>query len=79
MTNYTENFEVILLSVLFFVFKISIIVLTILIIISLLLLIFGCLIKSEKIKLKFLKVTPSLLFTNFILLSIPIIVWYFKN
>ena len=79
MDNYINNFELIFLSVLFFMFKFTIIILSVLTINSLLLLIFGCLIKSEKIKIKFLKVTTSLLLINFIILIIPVIVWYFRK
>ena len=79
MDNYINNFELMFLSVLFFMFKFTIIILSVLTINSLLLLIFGCLIKSEKIKIKFLKVTTSLLLINFIILIIPVIVWYFRK
>ena len=77
--NYINNFENIVSTILFIAFKITLIVLVVLLILSLILLAVGCLIKSQKMKSKFLKVVPSLLIGNIFLLSIPIIYIYFRN
>ena len=77
LEDYMNNFESIVSSIFFVSFKTIIITLTILLIISLILLAIGCLIKSQKIKSKFLVVVPSLLLINIFFISIPyIIVWY---
>ena len=79
LDSYMNNFENIVSSTLFIVFKITLIVLVSLLILSLILLAIGCLIKSQKIKSKFLVVTPSLLIGIIFFLSIPPIFVYFKN
>lgn len=79
LDSYMNNFENIVSSTLFIVFKITLIVLVILLILSLIMLAIGCLIKSQKIKSKFLLVTPSLLIGIIFFLSIPPIFVYFKN
>ena len=79
LDSYMNNFENIVSSTLFIVFKITLIVLVSLLILSLVLLAIGCLIKSQKIKSKFLVVTPSLLIGIIFFLSIPPIFVYFKN
>lgn len=79
LESYLSNFENIVSSTLFIVFKITLIVLVILLILSLIMLAIGCLIKSQKIKSKFLVVTPSLLIGIIFFLSIPPIFVYFKN
>lgn len=77
--NYINNFEQIVSSILFVSFKVTVIVLTILLIFSLIMLAIGCLIKSQKIKSKFLIAVPTLLIGDIVLLSVPIIFMYFKN
>lgn len=79
LDNYMNNFENVVSSILFIGFKTILIILVILLILSLLLLILGCLIKSKKIKSKFLVVVPSLLFGIIFILAIPLIFVYFKN
>ena len=61
LDSYMNNFENIVSSTLFIVFKITLIVLVSLLILSLVLLAIGCLIKSQKLKSKFLIAVPSLL------------------
>lgn len=77
--NYIDNFEKIVSFTLFATFKITLIVLVSLLILSLVLLAIGCLIKSQKLKSKFLIAVPSLLIGIIILLSIPPIFVHFKN
>ena len=77
--DYMNNFESIVSSIFFVSFKTIIITLTILLIISLILLAIGCLIKSQKIKSKFLVVAPSLLLINIFFISIPYIIVWFKD
>ncbi len=79
LESYLSNFENIVSSTLFIAFKITLIVLVSLLILSLIMLAIGCLIKSQKIKSKFLVVTPSLLIGIIFFLSIPPIFVYFKN
>jgi hypothetical protein len=78
-TDYIDNFENIVSSIFFVGFKVIVIMLTILLIFSLVMLAIGCLIKSQKIKSKFLKVIPSLILSIVFLLMIPLIIVYFKN
>lgn len=77
--NYINNFQNIVSSILFVSFKTIVIILVSLLILSLIMLAIGCLIKSQKIKLKFLIVVPSLLLGNILFLAIPYIFVYFKN
>lgn len=79
LESYLSNFENIVSSTLFIAFKITLIVLVSLLILSLIMLAIGCLIKSQKIKSKFLVVTSSLLIGIIFFLSIPPIFVYFKN
>lgn len=79
INDYINNFENIVSSTLFVVFKITLIVLVSLLILSLILLAVGCLIKSQKLKSKFLIVVPSLLIGIIFLLSIPPILVHIKN
>lgn len=79
MLEYMNNFQNIVSSILFISFKVIVIVLTILLIFSLIILAIGCLIKSQKIKSKFLLVVPGLLVGNIILLSLPYIFVHFRN
>lgn len=79
LENYINNFENIVSSILFIFFKITLIVLVSLLILSLILLAIGCLIKSQKLKSKFLIAVPSLLVGIVFLLAIPSIFVHFKN
>ena len=77
--SYINNFEDTMATLLFISFKIVLIILITLLTLSLLILIFGCLIKSQKIKSKFLKVVPILLISNVFLLCTPYFFGLFKN
>ncbi len=79
LNTYINNFKNIVSSILFIFFKITLIVLVSLLILSLILLAIGCLIKSQKLKSKFLIAVPSLFVGIVILLSIPLIFVHFKN
>lgn len=79
INDYINNFENIVSSTLFIVFKITLIVLVSLLILSLILLAVGCLIKSQKLKSKFLIAVPSILIGIIFLLSIPPILVHIKN
>jgi hypothetical protein len=78
-TDYIDNFENIVSSIFFVGFKVIVIMLTILLIFSLVMLAIGCLIKSQKIKSKFLIAVPSILLGSIFFLSLPYIFVYFKN
>lgn len=73
--NYIDTLEEIETKVLFFLFKYSVIVLSFILIISLILLIIGCLIKSQKIRMRFISISIFLIITLIILLIIPIIIY----
>ena len=77
--SYIDNLENIVSSTLFATFKITLIILVSLLILSLVLLAIGCLIKSQKLKSKFLIAVPSLLIVIIFFLSIPPIFVHFKN
>lgn len=77
--SYIDNLENIVSSTLFATFKIILIILVSLLILSLVLLAIGCLIKSQKMKSKFLIAVPSLLIGIIFFLSIPPTFIYFKN
>jgi len=79
LDNYINNFENIASYILFCSFKVMVIVLTILLIFSLIMLAIGCLIKSQKMKSKFLIAIPSLLISDIFLLSLPYIFVHFRN
>ncbi len=79
LDSYMNNIENIVSSTLFIGFKITLIILVSLLIISLMLLAIGCLIKSQKMKSKFLIAIPSLLIGIIFFLSIPPTFIYFKN
>lgn len=79
LNDYINNFNNVVSSIFFVGFKILVIFLTVLLIFSLIMLAIGCLIKSQKLKSKFLKVAPSLLVGVIFLLCIPYIFVYFKN
>jgi len=79
LDNYINNFENIVSSIFFVGFKVIVIILVSLLILSLIMLIIGCLIKSQKIKSKFLIIVPSLLLVTIFFLAIPYIFVLFKN
>lgn len=79
INEYLENITNIGTKVLFFLFKYSVFLLVILLIISLILLIIGCLIKSQKIKMRFLKSSISILLTMIFILIIPVIAVKIKS
>ena len=79
INNYINNFESIMSTFLFYGFKYTLFLLVILLILSLIFLIVGCIIKSQTIKLKFLKVVPGLLLSLIFLLFLPYILVQFKN
>lgn len=79
LNSYINNINVMLLNALFFCFKYSVIIFVTLLILSLLLLGIGCLIKSQKIKSKFLIIVPSLTAGTIFLITIPYIVMFIKN
>ena len=79
LDSYMNNIENIVSSTLFIGFKITLIILVSLLIISLMLLAIGCLIKSQKMKSKFLIAVPSLLIGIIFFLSIPPTFIFFKN
>lgn len=78
-TDYINNLENIVSSILFVSFKMIVILLTILLIFSLIMLAIGCLIKSQKIKSKFLIVVPILLIGSIFVLLLPYLFVYFRN
>lgn len=69
--DYINNFESIASNMLFQGFKVIVIFLTILLISSLILLGLGCLIKSQKLKTKFLKVAPLIFILEVLVLLLP--------
>lgn len=77
--NYINNFENIVSSIFFVSFKVMLVILVILLLLSLIMLAIGCLIKSQKIKSKFLIVVPTLLLGNILFLALPYIFVHFKN
>lgn len=76
---YINHMENMLSIILFLGFKVIVIILTILLILSLIMLAIGCLIKSQKIKSKFLLIVPSLFIGTLIFLSVPYFLVYFRN
>ena len=77
LENYMNNVENLLSSILFTSFKGILIILTISIIFSLIMLAIGCLIKSQKIKSKFLIAVPSLLIGTVLFLALPFRLYLF--
>ena len=74
LDNYMNNFQNIVSYIFFVSFKIIVIILVILLILSLIMLAIGCLIKSQRIKSKFLIVAPSLLLVNIFFIALPFII-----
>lgn len=79
LNDYMNNFQNIVSSIFFVGFKVMLIILVILLIFSLIMLSIGCLIKSQKIKSKFLTSLISLLLGNIVFLCIPFFIVYFRN
>lgn len=79
LNDYMNNINNILAVVLFTSFKIIVVIFTILLILSLIFLAIACLIKSQKMKSKFLKIVPSFIFGIIFILTLPLIFLYFKN
>lgn len=69
LNGYINNFENVISIIFFISFKVISIVLVVLLILSLIFLAIGCLIKSQKIKSKFLIAVPSILLINIIFLQ----------
>ena len=76
---YLKNFQELVSSIIFVGFKVILTINIFLLIISLIILIIGCLIKSQKIKSKFLKIVPKLFLSNTFILIIPYILVYLRN
>ncbi len=79
LNNYIYNFETIISNFLFYSFKYTLLLIAIFLIVSLIFLMIGCIIKSQKIKSKFLKIVPGLLVSLIFLLIFPYILVQFKN
>lgn len=79
LNNYISNFETTISTILFYGFKYTLFLLVIFLILSLILLIVGCIIKSQTIKSEFLKIVPGLLLSLIFLLFLPYILVQFKN
>ena len=77
--DFLNTFENAVSNLLFASFKWTTIILVVMLIMSLILLAIGCLIKSQKIKSKFLKVVPGLLIGNILFLAIPYVFVLLKN
>ena len=79
LNDYINNFNSVVSNILFVGFKVILIFLVVLLIVSLIMLAIGCLIKSQKLKSKFLIVVPSLVLVNILLLVLPLIFVHLKN
>lgn len=79
LDDYMSSFNNIVSDIFFISFKVIAISLISLLILSLIMLAIGCLIKSQKIKSKFLVVVPSLLLGTVFFLSLPFIFVWLKN
>ncbi len=79
INNYINNFQSIISTFLFYGFKYTLLLLVVILILSLIFLIIGCIIKSQTIKSKFIKIVPSLLLSLIFLLLLPYILVQFKN
>lgn len=77
--EYLNNINTYISEGLFFLFKISIYVFTALTIISLILLLIGQLIKSQRMKDKYIKLSMSFLILLVFIILIPIIYTSFKS
>ena len=74
-----NNFNNVISSIFYIGFKLVLIILTISLIVSLLLLILGCIIKSQKLKSNFLKAVPLLMIGIFFILLLPVIYVHLKS
>lgn len=79
MEKYINNFENTIVFIFFSSFKVILILCVTLLIFSIIMLIIGCLIKSQKIKSKFLIIVPGILVLNIFILFIPCIWIHFRN
>ena len=79
LNNYINNFQSIISTFLFYGFKYTLLLLVVILILSLIFLMIGCIIKSQTIKSKFIKIVPSLLLSLIFLLLLPYILVQFKN
>ena len=79
LNDYMNNFNNIVSNILFVGFKVILIILVVLLIFSLILLAIGCVIKSQKIKSKFLILVPDLLVSIIFLLALPYFFYILKN
>lgn len=77
INNYINNFEDVMLNFLFYGFKYTLLLLVIILIFSLIFLIIGCIIRSQTIKSKFLKIVLGLLVSLIFLLFLPYILVQF--
>ena len=78
-TNYIYVYSNVVSTTLFLLYKIVLILLVISQIYSLVMLAIGCLIKSQKIKSKYIAVTPILLLGCISFIVLPYIYTYFNN
>lgn len=76
--DYMNNFENMMSDIYFISFKAILILLVSLLIFSLIMLMLGCLIKSQKIKSKFLIIVPGLLLGNIFFITLPYFLVQFK-
>lgn len=79
INDYMNNFEDIMFDIYFISFQAITIILVTMLIFSLLILMLGCLIKSQKIKSKFLIVVLGLLLGNIFLITLPYILVRLKD
>ncbi len=79
INNYINNFQSIISTFLFYGFKYTLLLLVVILILSLIFLMIGCIIKSQTIKSKFIKIVPILLLSLIFLLLLPYILVQFKN
>lgn len=78
-TNYIYDYTNVVSTAFFLIYKIVLILLVILLIFSLIMLAIGCLIKSQKIKSKYIAVTPILLLGCILFLILPYIYIFFTK
>lgn len=74
-----NNIGNVISDIFYYFFITTVIILASLLIISLIALIIGCLIKSQKIKSKFLLVVPGIVIVNILFLSFPCIFVLIKS
>jgi len=76
--DYINNLNNMVSSALFYTFVGTVILLTSLLVISLVVLIIGCLLKSQVIRIKFLKSSVGILSSLVFIILIPVIIMFFK-